>query len=51
LVDLQAHLVRVKFLGSYPVTGEGSTDRREEVGEARRSAADWISSLRGRIRT
>jgi prephenate dehydratase len=50
LVDLQAHLVRVKFLGSYPVTGEGSTDRREEVGEARRSAADWITSLRGRIR-
>jgi|ERR1035437_4109940 prephenate dehydratase len=50
LADLQAHLVRVKFLGSYPVTGEGSADRREEVGEARRSAAKWITSLRGRIR-
>ena len=50
LSDLQAHLVRVKFLGSYPVTGEGSAHRREEVGEARRSAAEWISSLRGRIR-
>jgi prephenate dehydratase len=50
LADLQAHLVRVKFLGSYPVTGEGSSDRREEVGEARRSAAQWITSLRSRIR-
>ena len=50
LADLQAHLVRVKFLGSYPVTGEGSTNRREEVGEARRSAAEWISTIRGRIR-
>ncbi len=50
LADLQAHLVRVKFLGSYPVTGEGSTNRREEVGEARRAAAEWISTIRGRIR-
>lgn len=50
LADLQAHLVRVKFLGSYPVTGEQGTDRREEVGEARRSAAAWIGSLRERIR-
>jgi prephenate dehydratase len=50
LADLQAHLVRVKFLGSYPVTGEGSVNRREEVGEARRAAAQWISALRGRIR-
>ncbi|NNN08314.1 MAG: prephenate dehydratase [Acidimicrobiaceae bacterium] len=50
LADLQAHLVRVKFLGSYPVTGEGSTNRREEVGEARRFAAQWISAIRGQIR-
>jgi prephenate dehydratase len=50
LADLQAHLVRVKFLGSYPVTGEGSTDRRIEIGEARRAAAEWIATLRGRIR-
>jgi prephenate dehydratase len=49
LADLQAHLVRVKFLGSYPVTGEGSTDRRQEVGDARRSANEWIASLRARI--
>jgi prephenate dehydratase len=50
LADLQAHLVRVKFLGSYPVTGEGASDRRLEVSEARRSAAQWIATLRGRIR-
>ena len=31
LADLQAHLARVKFLGSYPVTGVDATDRREEV--------------------
>ena len=50
LADLQAHLVRAKFLGSYPVTGEVATDRREEVGEARRAAAAWITALRERIR-
>jgi prephenate dehydratase len=51
LADLQAHLARVKFLGSYPVTGEGASDRREEVADARRSAAAWIESIRGRVRT
>ncbi|MHB1087883.1 MAG: prephenate dehydratase [Acidimicrobiales bacterium] len=50
LADLQAHLTRVKFLGSYPVTGEGSNDRREEVSEARRSASEWVEELRSRIR-
>jgi len=49
LTDLQAHLTRVKFLGSYPVTGEGALDRREEVSEARRSASEWIESIRSRI--
>jgi prephenate dehydratase len=50
LSDLQAHLSRVKFLGSYPVTGAGSDDRRQEVAEARRSASEWIAAIRGRIR-
>lgn len=50
LADLQAHLTRVKFLGSYPVTGEGSNDRREVVSEARRSAGEWVETLRARIR-
>lgn len=50
LADLQAHLARVKFLGSYPVTGEGAHDRREEVSEARRSASEWVQGIRSRIR-
>ena len=50
LADLQAHLARVKFLGSYPVTGEGAHDRREEVSEARRSASVWVEEIRSRIR-
>jgi prephenate dehydratase len=49
LADLQAHLARVKFLGSYPVTGLEATDRREEVAEARRSADEWIKGIRSRI--
>ncbi|MGP8010436.1 MAG: prephenate dehydratase, partial [Acidimicrobiales bacterium] len=49
LSDLQAHLARVKFLGSYPVTGEGSTDRRREVAAARRSADKWIEGIRARV--
>jgi prephenate dehydratase len=50
LTDLQAHLARVKFLGSYPVTGEGASDRREEVSAARRSAQTWIDAIRARVR-
>ena len=49
LADLQAHLARVKFLGSYPVTGVDASDRREEVAEARRSADQWIGEIRSRI--
>lgn len=49
LADLQAHLARVKFLGSYPVTGVDATDRRREVAEARRSAEQWIQTIRSRI--
>jgi prephenate dehydratase len=50
LVDLQAHLARVKFLGSYPVTGVEASDRREEVAEARKSATEWIAGIRSRVR-
>lgn len=50
LADLQAHLARVKFLGSYPVTGEGAGERREEVAVARRAARAWIESIRDRVR-
>jgi prephenate dehydratase len=50
LADLQAHLARVKFLGSYPVTGEGASDRREEVAAARLAAGQWIDTIRARVR-
>jgi prephenate dehydratase len=50
LADLQAHLARVKFLGSYPVTGEGASDKREEVAAARVAAGKWIDTIRARVR-
>ena len=50
LADLQAHLARVKFLGSYPVEGESATRRRDEVLGARAQAAAWIDDLRRRVR-
>lgn len=49
LSDLQAHLARVKFLGSYPVTGEGASDRRQEVAAARVAADQWIDAIRDRV--
>jgi prephenate dehydratase len=49
LSDLQAHLARVKFLGSYPVTGEGASDRRQEVAAARVAAVQWIEAIRDRV--
>jgi hypothetical protein len=49
LADHQTHLARVKFLGSYPVTGVEATGRREEVAEARRSADQWMKEIRSRI--
>jgi prephenate dehydratase len=49
LADIQAHLVRVKFLGSYPVTGVGAVQERSDVVEARRAADAWLDDLRTRI--
>jgi prephenate dehydratase len=51
LSDLQAHLARVKFLGSYPVTGEGAVDRRADIADARKAASKWIDDIRSRVRT
>lgn len=50
LADLEAHLTRVKFLGSYPVTGEAAEQRRDSVSAARLAADQWIADLRGLIR-
>jgi prephenate dehydratase len=49
LTDLQAHMTRVKFLGSYPVTGAAADRRREEVSTARVEATAWVNELRGRV--
>ncbi len=49
LADLEAHLARVKFLGSYPVTGEGAGARRDEVSARRARAETWIEGLRARV--
>jgi prephenate dehydratase len=49
LSDLQAHLARVKFLGSSPVTGEGASDRRQEVAASRVAADQWIDAIRNRV--
>ena len=50
LADLQTHLARVKFLGSYPVTGTEALERREEIMKARTVAQRWIAEIRSRIR-
>ncbi len=49
LIDLQAHLARVKFLGSYPVTGEQSQGRRGDVEQARLRADEWVRQIKGLI--
>jgi prephenate dehydratase len=49
LMDLQAHLARVKFLGSYPVTGEQSQERRGDVEQARLRADQWVSQIKSLI--
>jgi prephenate dehydratase len=49
LADLQAHLTRVKFLGSYPVTGDGASEIRESVSAARVNAAEWVAELRRHV--
>jgi prephenate dehydratase len=49
LADLQAHLASVKFLGSYPVTGEAAGEIRADVIDARRASREWVESLRRRI--
>ena len=49
LIDLQAHLVRVKFLGSYPVTGDQIRKTSGEVRQARDNASRWATEIRSQI--
>lgn len=50
LVDLQAHLARIKFLGSYPVTGDAAMTTRAEIGASRLAAEEWLRTLRSQVR-
>lgn len=50
LVDLQAHLARIKFLGSYPVTGDAAVTTRAEIGASRLVAEEWLQTLRSQVR-
>ncbi len=49
LVDVQAHLVRVKFLGSYPVTGDEAKEKRGDVDQRRARAREWMEDIRRRV--
>lgn len=39
----------VKFMGSYPAAGEGSTDLRREATEALAQAEAWLAAMRGQV--
>ena len=49
LRELHMSLAEVKFLGSYPVTGEQAPERRDAVAAERAEADGWLAGLRGRI--
>jgi len=49
LKNIMAKQAEVKFLGSYPAVGQGSTEVRAEANAAWRSAQDWLDGLRSQI--
>jgi prephenate dehydratase len=49
LRNIRAKHADVKFLGSYPAAGEGSSQARSEASQAWRDAAEWMQSLRDQI--
>jgi hypothetical protein len=49
LRSLKAKQADVKFLGSYPASGDDGHQRRGEADEAFRAAEAWLASLRGQI--
>ncbi|MET0275915.1 MAG: prephenate dehydratase [Acidimicrobiia bacterium] len=50
LRDLAATTAEVKFLGSYPVTGDDGHVKRRAATKAQRDAARWIDDLRAQVR-
>lgn len=49
LRSVRAKYADVKFLGSYPAAGNGSTATRREATSAWTEAEDWMASLRSQI--
>ena len=49
LKNIMAKQADVKFLGSYPTAGNGSTQVRAEANAAWRSAEEWLDGLRTHI--
>ncbi len=49
LTNVRAKHADVKFLGSYPAAGNGSTKQRELASDAWTDAKDWMDGLRGQI--
>lgn len=49
LGDLHRSLEALRFLGSYPVSGEPAEKRRAEADLRRRAAEGWLGELRSRI--
>ncbi|HTV12247.1 MAG TPA: prephenate dehydratase [Acidimicrobiales bacterium] len=50
LRDLHATLPALKFLGSYPSSGEDGDRRRRAASDAWRAADDWLRDIRGHLR-
>ncbi len=49
LKNIMAKQADVKFLGSYPTVGNGSSEVRAEANAAWRSAGDWLAGLRSQV--
>jgi prephenate dehydratase len=50
LRNLAAKQAKVKFLGSYPVSGDDGHARRKAATKAERAASVWLGGLRDQIR-
>lgn len=49
LRGIRAGLADIKFLGSYPADGKGSTETRQEVTTAWAEADQWLAGIRSQI--
>ena len=49
LKNIRAKYADVKFLGSYPTAGEGSSDVRREANQAWDEADQWLTNIRSQI--